>query len=100
LTSVTAQWVCPELQRAREYWIRRMAAALGRCVGHRRELRQVFLVVIAGVSSLFNALQYSVELARSPAVLPIRGTSWRAHLEDNVAAVTLHLTAAELQQLR
>jgi aryl-alcohol dehydrogenase-like predicted oxidoreductase len=63
-------------------------------------LRQVFLVVIAGVSSLFNALQYSVELARPPAVLPIPGTSSRAHLEDKVATVTLHLTAAELQQLR
>ena len=38
-------------------------------------------------------------LARSRALLPIPGTSSRAHLEDNVAAAALHLTPAELQQL-
>jgi|ERR1700733_10161410 len=38
-------------------------------------------------------------LARSPVLLPIPGTSSRAHLEDNVAAATLHLTPSEMQQL-
>jgi pyridoxine 4-dehydrogenase len=38
-------------------------------------------------------------LARSPALLPIPGTSSRVHLEDNVAAAALHLTTSELQQL-
>jgi pyridoxine 4-dehydrogenase len=38
-------------------------------------------------------------LARSRALLPIPGTSSRAHLEDNVAAAALHLTPTELQQL-
>jgi pyridoxine 4-dehydrogenase len=38
-------------------------------------------------------------LARSPAVLPIPGTSSRVHLEDNVAAAALRLTPSEIQQL-
>jgi aryl-alcohol dehydrogenase-like predicted oxidoreductase len=38
-------------------------------------------------------------LARSPVMLPIPGTSSTAHLEDNVAAAGLHLTAAELASL-
>jgi pyridoxine 4-dehydrogenase len=38
-------------------------------------------------------------LARSPVVLPIPGTSSVKHLEENVAAASLHLTAAELRAL-
>lgn len=38
-------------------------------------------------------------LARSPAMLPIPGTSRVKHLEENVAAAALRLTAAELQQI-
>jgi aryl-alcohol dehydrogenase-like predicted oxidoreductase len=38
-------------------------------------------------------------LARSPAMLPIPGTSSRVHLEDNVAAAALRLTPGELEQL-
>jgi aryl-alcohol dehydrogenase-like predicted oxidoreductase len=38
-------------------------------------------------------------LARSHALLPIPGTSSRAHLEDNIAAATLHLTPSEMQRL-
>lgn len=39
-------------------------------------------------------------LARSPAMLPIPGTSSVSHLEENVAAAALRLTAEELQDLR
>jgi pyridoxine 4-dehydrogenase len=35
-------------------------------------------------------------LARSPAILPIPGTGSVAHLEENVAAATIELTAAEI----
>ena len=35
-------------------------------------------------------------LAKSPVMLPIPGTSSVAHLEENVAAATLGLSAAEL----
>jgi len=38
-------------------------------------------------------------LAKSPAMLPIPGTSSVTHLEDNIAAASLHLTAAELKAL-
>jgi aryl-alcohol dehydrogenase-like predicted oxidoreductase len=38
-------------------------------------------------------------LARSPAMLPIPGTSSVAHLEQNVAAAGIRLSAAELAQL-
>ena len=38
-------------------------------------------------------------LARSPVMLPIPGTSSVAHLEENLAAARLQLTAAELTQL-
>jgi len=38
-------------------------------------------------------------LARSPAMLPIPGTSQIAHLEENVAAAAITLSAAELQTL-
>jgi pyridoxine 4-dehydrogenase len=38
-------------------------------------------------------------LARSPVMLPIPGTSSVAHLEENVAAAALQLTAEELDQL-
>ena len=38
-------------------------------------------------------------LARSPVVLPIPGTSSVKHLEENVAAASLHLTAAQLRAL-
>jgi aryl-alcohol dehydrogenase-like predicted oxidoreductase len=38
-------------------------------------------------------------LARSPAILPIPGTATVSHLEDNVAAVAIKLTPAELASL-
>ena len=38
-------------------------------------------------------------LARSPAMLPIPGTGSRAHLEDNVAAAHLRLSADEVTEL-
>jgi pyridoxine 4-dehydrogenase len=38
-------------------------------------------------------------LARSPAVLPIPGTSSRQHLEENVAAAGLQLSPEEIQEL-
>ena len=38
-------------------------------------------------------------LARSPAMLPIPGTSRVAHLEENVAAAAIPLTAAEMKQI-
>lgn len=38
-------------------------------------------------------------LRRSPAMTPIPGTSSAAHLEENVAATTLELTAAEFSEL-
>jgi aryl-alcohol dehydrogenase-like predicted oxidoreductase len=38
-------------------------------------------------------------LARSPAMLPIPGTSKRAHLEENVAAASLRITAADMREI-
>lgn len=38
-------------------------------------------------------------LAKSPAMLPIPGTSSVAHLEENVAAARIHLSDAELERL-
>jgi pyridoxine 4-dehydrogenase len=38
-------------------------------------------------------------LARSEVMLPIPGTSKVAHLEDNIAAATLHLSAEEVDEL-
>ena len=38
-------------------------------------------------------------LARSPAMLPIPGTSSIAHLEENMAAVTLKLEPSDLEAL-
>lgn len=38
-------------------------------------------------------------LAKSPAMLPIPGTSSVAHLEENVAAARIHLSEAELERL-
>jgi pyridoxine 4-dehydrogenase len=38
-------------------------------------------------------------LARSPAMLPIPGTSSAEHLEDNVGASTLELDQEEIQEL-
>jgi pyridoxine 4-dehydrogenase len=38
-------------------------------------------------------------LARSPVMLPIPGTSSRAHLEDNVAAASLDFTAEEMTEI-
>ncbi len=50
-----------------------------------------------GVSTSQVALAWL--LARSPVMLPIPGTSRRAHLEDNVAAGGLVLSAGDLQRL-
>jgi pyridoxine 4-dehydrogenase len=38
-------------------------------------------------------------LARSPVMLPIPGTSQREHLEENVAAAAVHLTADEMREI-
>ena len=38
-------------------------------------------------------------LARSPAIIPIPGTSSTAHLEENVAAAALRLTPEELKRI-
>lgn len=38
-------------------------------------------------------------MARSPVVLPIPGTSSVPHVEDNIAAATLHLSAEDLTEL-
>lgn len=38
-------------------------------------------------------------LARSPAILPIPGTTSVAHLEENVAAASLHLDDEEVQAI-
>lgn len=38
-------------------------------------------------------------LARSPAMLPIPGTSKLAHMEDNVGAAKVHLTREEMQRI-
>jgi pyridoxine 4-dehydrogenase len=38
-------------------------------------------------------------LAKSPVMLPIPGTSSMAHLEENVAAAALRLSAAEIGAL-
>ena len=38
-------------------------------------------------------------LARSPVMLPIPGTSQRSHLEENVAAAVVHLTADEMREI-
>lgn len=60
----------------------------------------------SGLEALARAHQVSVVqiaiawlLAQSPAMLPIPGTSSVAHLEQNVAAAGIHLTAAELARL-
>lgn len=39
-------------------------------------------------------------LARSPVIIPIPGTSSVAHLEENVAAAAVHLTAEDLRELQ
>jgi pyridoxine 4-dehydrogenase len=38
-------------------------------------------------------------LQRSPVLLPIRGTSTVAHLEENLAAALIELTPDQIQQL-
>jgi len=38
-------------------------------------------------------------LARSPVMLPIPGTSKRAHLEENVAAASVHFTPEEMKEI-
>jgi aryl-alcohol dehydrogenase-like predicted oxidoreductase len=38
-------------------------------------------------------------LTRSPAMLPIPGTSSRAHLDENVAAARIHLTSEEMRRI-
>jgi len=55
------------------------------------------------VTKAHNATVYQVALAwllqRSPAMLPIPGTSNIKHLEDNVAAAKLKLTPEEWKTL-
>ena len=48
-----------------------------------------------------SALQVALAwlLARSPAMLPIPGTSQVKHLEENVAAAGLHLGDDEMREL-
>ncbi len=50
-----------------------------------------------GVSEIQAALAWL--LARSPAIVPIPGTSSAAHLEENVAAAALRLTPDELKRI-
>ena len=58
---------------------------------------------LAAVAARHNATPAQVAIAwllgRSPAMLPIPGTSKVAHLEDNVAAAALRLDAADLAEL-
>lgn len=58
---------------------------------------------LEAVAKTHNVSVYQVAIAwllhRSPAMLPIPGTSSVAHLEDNMAAAKLKLSAAELQSL-
>ena len=50
-----------------------------------------------GISALQAAIAWL--LARSPVMLPIPGTSSVTHLEENVAAAAVRLSAAELRQI-
>lgn len=58
---------------------------------------------LGAVAAKHNATPAQVAIAwllgRSPAMLPIPGTSKVAHLEDNVAAAALRLDAADLAEL-
>jgi aryl-alcohol dehydrogenase-like predicted oxidoreductase len=58
---------------------------------------------LEGVAAAHGATAAQVAIAwllqRSPAILPIPGTSSVAHLEENVAAAGLELSDAELQRL-
>jgi len=59
--------------------------------------------VLAGIASKLNASAQQVALAwllkRSPIMLPIPGTSSVKHLEENIAAASLHLPDPEFKQL-
>jgi pyridoxine 4-dehydrogenase len=59
--------------------------------------------VVARIAEAHGATNAQVALAwllrRSPSMLPIPGTTSIAHLEENVAAARLRLTAVELAQL-
>lgn len=59
--------------------------------------------VISAIADRLGATRAQVALAwllrRSPAVLPIPGTSCRAHLEENVAAASLSLSPDDFDQL-
>jgi pyridoxine 4-dehydrogenase len=58
---------------------------------------------VSAVAARLGATRAQVALAwllhRSPVVVPIPGTSSRAHLEENVAAADLRLTTADLADL-
>ncbi|MFB7586395.1 aldo/keto reductase [Streptomyces sp. NPDC056169] len=58
---------------------------------------------LARVAARHGASPQQVKLAwtmaRSPVVLPIPGTSSPAHVEDNIAAASLHLTEEDLTEL-
>jgi aryl-alcohol dehydrogenase-like predicted oxidoreductase len=58
---------------------------------------------LEAVAKAHGASVYQVAIAwllqRSPVMLPIPGTSSVAHLEENVAAGKLSLTAAEVKSL-
>ena len=59
--------------------------------------------VVRDVAARHGATDHQVVLAwllaRSPAMLPIPGTGSVAHLEENIAAAALQLSAAETQSL-
>jgi pyridoxine 4-dehydrogenase len=59
--------------------------------------------VLARVARAHNATTHQVALAwllqRSPIMLPIPGTSSVTHLEENVAAASLHLSQQEFEAL-
>ena len=50
-----------------------------------------------GISSAQAALAWL--LARSPAMLPIPGTSQSKHLDENVSAAAIHFTAEEMKEI-
>ncbi len=63
-------------------------------------IRDVGNRVVAELAGRYGATPYQVALAwllgRSPVMLPIPGTGSPAHLEENVAAVNVNLTAADV----
>jgi pyridoxine 4-dehydrogenase len=68
--------------------------------GERENARSAALAKVAAARQV-SVMQVAIAwlLAKSPAMLPIPGTGSVAHLEENIAAARLQLTAAELAML-